>query len=291
MIDFIDLFSGIGGFRYGLERIGNFRCVWSCDIKLSANKIYTKRFQTTERSHLTGNIRGINPEELPDFDLLCGGFPCQTFSVTGKRKGFKDTRGTLFFEICRITEVKRPTLLLLENVEGLLKHDEGRTFTIILKSLEELGYWIEWQVFNSKFYGLPQNRPRVFIIGHNNDRSTTPILPLEAETNGSLKLTHKIEGRTPSGISRMTDRMYSVYGIAPCLTASFSGKVNITELKRNLTPIECERLQGFPDNWTYGLSDGLRYELLGNTVSIPVIETLGRKILSSFTNKAGNDGV
>lgn len=85
--------------------------------------------------------------------------------------------------------------------------------------------------------------------------------------------------------------MYSVYGIAPCLTASFSGKVNITELKRNLTPIECERLQGFPDNWTYGLSDGLRYELLGNTVSIPVIETLGRKILSSFTNKAGNDGV
>ena len=137
-------FSGIGGFDLALDRVGGFKRVWSCDNNKYANEIYTKHFG--EENHNPGDIEGVNTEDIPDIDLFCAGFPCQAFSVAGKRKGFQDTRGTLFFEICRITKAKRPTLLLLENVKGLLNHDRGRTFTIILQSLEELGYWCEWQV-------------------------------------------------------------------------------------------------------------------------------------------------
>jgi len=131
-----------------------------------------------QANHYSGDIRGVNPATIPDFDLLCAGFPCQAFSVAGKRKGFQDTRGTLFFEILRVAEAKRPALLLLENVKGLLNHDGGRTFTVILQSLDELGYWVEWQVLNSKHFGVPQNRERVFIIGHSRNGGTKPIFPI-----------------------------------------------------------------------------------------------------------------
>ncbi len=201
-IRFIDLFSGIGGFRLGLDQSGGFRCVWSCDNNKYANQVYTKQFG--EANHHTDDVRGVDPEEIPDFELLCAGFPCQSFSVAGKQKGFEDTRGTLFFEICRIAEAKRPSLLLLENVRGLLSHDKGLTFQVILESLEELGYWAEWQILNSKYFGVPQNRQRVFIVGHLRGKGGREIFPIGEENEMAQG---KNEGKREQ-ISLAIDRNY-----------------------------------------------------------------------------------
>src|SRR3990167_7409423 len=154
------MFSGIGGFENAIGNKGE--CIGFSEIDKYAITTYTKHFPTHKNF---GDAAKINPDELPDFDLLCGGFPCQSFSIAGKRRGFQDTRGTLFFEIARILEVKRPKLVLLENVKGLLNHNKGETFKVILQTLEELRYEAQWMVLNSKFFGVPQNRERVFIIG------------------------------------------------------------------------------------------------------------------------------
>ncbi|GAG58504.1 unnamed protein product, partial [marine sediment metagenome] len=145
-----------------------------------ANQVYTKQFG--EANHYSGDVRGVDTEEIPDFDLLCAGFPCQSFSVAGKGKGFHDTRGTLFYEISRIAEAKRPQTLLLENVKGLLSNDRGQTFKTILQELGRIGYWTEWQILNSKHHGVPQNRERVFIIGHLRNGHSRAIFPI-GETN------------------------------------------------------------------------------------------------------------
>jgi len=195
-IRFIDLFSGIGGFRLGLERAGGYRCVWSCDYNKYANQVYTSRFG--EEGHNPNDVRGVDTKTIPDFDLLCAGFPCQSFSVAGHRKGFTETRGTLFFEICRIAEAKKPVLLLLENVRGLLSNDKGLTFQIILESLEDLGYFPEWQCLNSRYFGVPQNRERVFVIGHLGNRGGREIFPIgqtdelaQAESHGGPQVQHE----------------------------------------------------------------------------------------------------
>ena len=159
------MFSGIGGFEKGFsEAYGKtLSVVGYCEIDKYAIQVYEKHFKGVKNY---GNAFDIQPEGLPDFDILTAGFPCQSFSIAGKRGGFQDTRGTLFFEIARIVAVKRPKLLLLENVRGLLSHDRGRTFGTILTTLSDLGYVLEWQVLNSKDFGVPQNRERVFIVGH-----------------------------------------------------------------------------------------------------------------------------
>ena len=146
MIKYFDIFAGIGGFRSGLEKAGGFECVGYCEIDQYAKKAYETMYDT-EGEVYYDDARKINPNELPDFDLICGGFPCQSFSIAGKRGGFDDARGTLFFEIARIAAVKKPKYLLLENVPGLLSHDSGRTFAAILSSLDELGYDVAWQVY------------------------------------------------------------------------------------------------------------------------------------------------
>jgi len=157
---YFSTFSGIGGFELGIGDYGE--CIGYSEIDKYAIQTYEKHFNHKNY----GDITKINPKQLPDFDLLCGGFPCQSFSVAGLRGGFEDTRGTLFFEIARIIREKQPRFLLLENVKGLLSHDKGRTFATIISTLNELGYDCEWQVLNSKNFGVPQNRERVFIIGH-----------------------------------------------------------------------------------------------------------------------------
>lgn len=158
------MFSGIGGFELGFEKTApeRFECVGYSEIDKHAIRVYSHHWP---RHRNYGDAFKINPSELPDFDLLVGGFPCQSFSIAGKRRGFEDTRGTLFYEICRIAKAKRPRLLLLENVKGLLNHDGGKTFAVILLALDELGYDVEWAVLNSKHFGVPQNRERVFIYG------------------------------------------------------------------------------------------------------------------------------
>lgn len=176
---FLDLFSGIGGFRLGMEAAGH-KCMGFCEIDKFARKSYKAIHNTRREVELhdvtsvsDDVIRGIGP-----IDVICGGFPCQAFSIAGKRNGFEDTRGTLFFEITRFASILRPKYLFLENVTGLLSHDNGNTFETILGTLDELGYDAEWQVFNSKHFGVPQNRERVFIIGHLRGRGGRTIFPI-----------------------------------------------------------------------------------------------------------------
>ena len=174
-IKFFDMFSGIGGFRSGLEVLDGFECIGYCEIDKYAKKAYEAIYDTEGELYFE-DARTIDPKDLPDIDLIVGGFPCQSFSICGKRGGFEDARGTLFFEIARIAEVKRPKYLLLENVPGLLNHDSGRTFATILSTLDELGYDVTWQVLNSKDYGVPQARRRVYIVGYNREKCTGKVL-------------------------------------------------------------------------------------------------------------------
>ena len=176
---FLDLFAGIGGFRLGMERAGH-ECIGFCEIDKFARASYKAIHDTTGEIELH-DITTVSDEfirSIGNVDAICGGFPCQAFSIAGKRQGFEDTRGTLFFEIARFASILKPRILFLENVKGLLHHDKGRTFETILETLEELGYYVEWQVLNSKHFGVPQNRERVFIIGHSRGTSGRKIFPI-----------------------------------------------------------------------------------------------------------------
>lgn len=177
MIKYFDMFAGIGGFRSGLEKAGGFECVGYCEIDKYAKMSYEAMYDT-EGEVYYDDARKIDPNELPDIDLICGGFPCQSFSIAGKRGGFDDARGTLFFEIARIAAVKKPKYLLLENVPGLLNHDRGRTFKTILDTLAELGYYVAWALLNSADFGSAQQRRRVFIIGYNREKCDGRVFPI-----------------------------------------------------------------------------------------------------------------
>lgn len=155
MIRYFDMFAGVGGFRAGLTRAGGFACVGHSEIDRYADASYRAIHNPKESEVFYADARTIEPDDLPDFDLLCGGFPCQAFSLAGKRRGFEDGRGTLFFELVRIAAAKRPPYLLFENVPGILSHDQGKTFACILDTLCELGYGVEWLVLNSKDHGVP----------------------------------------------------------------------------------------------------------------------------------------
>ena len=185
-IKYLDLFTGIGGFSKAIHDIDpTAECIGFSEIDKYAIQIYNKHFPSHKNY---GDITKINASELPNFDLICGGFPCQSFSIAGKRKGFDDTRGTLFFDIARIIKEKRPRYILLENVKGLLSHDKGRTFATILPSLTELGYDLQWQVLNSKNFGVPQNRERVFIVGHLRTESRPEVFPLRQNSEPDIVL-------------------------------------------------------------------------------------------------------
>lgn len=182
-MNFLDLFAGIGGFRLGMERAGH-KCVGFCEIDKFARSSY-KAMHNTESEIEYHDIKEVTNEEFRKLrgkvDVICGGFPCQAFSIAGKQLGFEDTRGTLFYEIARATKEIKPRYLLLENVRNLLSHDKGKTFTRILKILDELGYDVEWQVLNSKNFGVPQNRERVFIVGHLRGECTYKVFPIRGE--------------------------------------------------------------------------------------------------------------
>ena len=260
-------------------------CVGFSEIDKYATQIYKRHFPKHKEY---GDVSKITWSDVEDFNLLVGGFPCQAFSIAGKRKGFDDTRGTLFFEIARCIEEKHPRLLLLENVKGLLSHDKGKTFGTILNTLDELGYDLQWQVLNSKNFGVPQNRERVFIVGHLRGTSRPEVFPIgktDEKTIGKINCIYELLGVTPSGLSRQGDRVFDVTGISPTLT-SFAETSIPKILKdtdygiRRLTPTECERLQGFPDGWTEGISNTQRYKCLGNAVTVNVIETVMSKLVA-----------
>lgn len=176
---FLDLFAGIGGFRLGMESAGH-ECIGFCEIDKFARASY-KAIHDTKGEIELHDITAVSDESIRRIgrvDIICGGFPCQAFSIAGNRRGFEDTRGTLFFEIARFASILRPKYLFLENVKGLLNHDGGATFETILGALDELGYNVEWQILNSKDFGVPQNRERVFVIGHLSGECTRRVFPL-----------------------------------------------------------------------------------------------------------------
>ena len=304
-LKFFDLFAGIGGFRLGMERAGH-TCVGSCEWDKYARETYKYNFNQYPEYD---DAKDMHAQSLPSFDVLCAGFPCQAFSIAGKRLGFEDPRGNIFFEIARIAKVKRPSYLFLENVKGLLSHEKGDTFRTIISTLDEMGYDAEWQVLNSKYF-VPQNRERVFIIGHLRGERTRQIFPLGDFNSESDKPKPKIVGVVnDKGNLREVEQ-------ATCLDANYwkgcdnhaqrtmiylsntnaNMKQRIQDRKekwtlgtgtdfgikdgmriRKLTPIECERLQGFPDNWTQG-SDTQRYKQCGNAVTVPVVEYIAKEL-------------
>src|SRR5699024_6974035 len=219
---FIDLFAGIGGFRTGMEMNGH-ECVAFCEIDKYARQSYKAMYDTTNEEELhditkwtDGHIRQF-VRDRGHIDCITGGFPCQSFSIAGKRGGFADTRGTLFFEIMRIADIVRPRYLFLENVEGLLNHDGGATFETILNTLDEFGYDAEWQVLNSKNFGVPQNRERVFIIGHLRGAGGRAVFPVGGEnktTNGKIK----VLGNT-SQTGHKSHDIHDANGISPTIAA------------------------------------------------------------------------
>ena len=184
----MSLFSGIGGFDYAFKRQGH-KIVGACEIDRYARQVYARHFPDVR---LYEDATKINAEQLPDFDILVAGFPCQPFSIAGKRKGFGDTRGTLFFEIARITSAKRPRHLLLENVKGLLSHESGDTIRKIYKTLDELGYDTESHVINTKDF-LPQNRERIFIVGTLRGERRREIFPIREDIKRNLRSRHKTQ--------------------------------------------------------------------------------------------------
>lgn len=225
---FLDLFAGIGGFRLGMESAGH-ECVGFCEIDKFARKSY-KAIHNTEGEREYHDITAVSDEKWRELrgtvDVICGGFPCQAFSIAGKRKGFLDeTRGTLFFEIARAAEQIKPRTLFLENVKGLLSHDKGRTFGIILNTLDELGYDCQWQLLNSKNFGVPQNRERVFIIGHLRGSSGREVFPITGE-GGSADIKQpkiNVVGTTLATQAKGTNSRSWVYGtdgIMSCLDAT-----------------------------------------------------------------------
>lgn len=224
---FIDLFAGIGGFRFGMESAGH-ECVAFCEIDKFARSSY-KAIHNTEGELELHDITQVTDDEIRAIghvDAICGGFPCQAFSIAGHRRGFEDTRGTLFFEIARFASILKPKYLFLENVKGLLNHDKGDTFEVILSALDELGYDVEWQVLNSKDFGVPQNRERVFIIGNFRGERGRKIFPIggENEKSSTERLGINILGNTknPNGTAQGTrDIVHDPKGIAGALTATY----------------------------------------------------------------------
>ena len=213
-IKYLDLFAGIGGFRTGLTNAGDiFLPVGWCEIDRYAQKAYRALYET-EGEYFCDDATKIEPTELPDIDLICAGFPCQLFSVSGRRLGFADTRGTLFHEIVRLAEAKRPSYLLLENVPGLLNHAQGETFRTILTAIHELGYSLEWCCLNSADHGVPQQRRRVYIVGYLDQRLSGKIFPL---TEGN--------GKAPRQIvpGRQGQRIYGTDGASVTLAANGGG--------------------------------------------------------------------
>ena len=298
---FLDLFAGIGGFRLGLEQAGH-ECIGFCEIDKFARQVYKANFNTegeVEWHDITKVTDGQVGELKGKVDLITGGFPCQAFSVAGKRRGFNDTRGTLFFEIARVARILKPRYLLLENVKGLLNHARGDTFFTILNTLGELGYWVEWQLLNSKDFGIPQNRERVFIVGHFGGeprRKVFPITRAGRQTQGRVARTLKAE-MVPILINRGKVRVKDD-NLASCLDANYykgldnrGARTGIMEKPshrdgvriRRLTPLECFRLQGFPDSHhdkakAAGVSDAQLYKQAGNAVTVNVVYEIARRL-------------
>lgn len=303
---FIDLFAGIGGIRIPFQELGG-DCVFTSEWDKFAQKTYRLNFG--DEPH--GDITQINEKDIPDFDVLLAGFPCQPFSQAGLKKGFADTRGTLFFEIERIIKEKRPKAFLLENVKQLKGHDRGRTLQVILKHLDDLNYYVKYEVLRAGDFGVPQNRERIYIVGISKDRFNLPEnyefefpMPtyqktrvgniLEQDVNEKFTISDALwEGhqrRKKEHQEKGNGFGYSLFNADSEYTNTISARyykdgseilIDQGEGKnpRKLTPRECARLQGFPEKFIIPVSDTQAYKQFGNSVAVPVIREVAKCII------------
>jgi DNA (cytosine-5)-methyltransferase 1 len=303
----LDLFAGVGGIRLGFEKAG-FSTVFANDFDKSCKNTYDLNFKTSKL--IVEDIRKIGINDLPDFDFLLAGLPCQSFSIAGYRKGFEDKdRGNLFFDISRIIKAKRPAGFLLENVKNLKGHDGGKTFKIIEKTLINLGYHIKFKVLNSMEYGnIPQNRERIYIVGFKNKKYIDNFeFPKQTKLEIKIKdiLEEKVDKKYYYNDKPLFEKIKDdikdqnkVYqwrrkyvrenkkGVCPTLTANMGmGGHNVPIIKdkkgiRKLTPSECFRIQGFPKNYKLpkNLADSTLYKQAGNSVTVTVIENIAKEI-------------
>ncbi|MHB8597481.1 MAG: DNA (cytosine-5-)-methyltransferase [Ktedonobacteraceae bacterium] len=303
---YIDLFCGIGGFRIAAENILQERgieshCVFSSDIDLDCQITYEANFH--ERP--TGDITQVDATSIPDHDILFAGFPCQPFSIIGSRLGFEDTRGTLFFDIARILNEKRPKTFVLENVKQLVGHNEGRTLKHIMETLNDLGYYTKHKVLNALKFGVPQKRERIFIVGfldpiahavHDWPKGNIPMRSLheilESNVLDFYYASPKIKANRQASHGRTYDHHtiwhenkgghISAYPYSCALRAGASYNYLLVDGERRLTEREMLRLQGFPDAYQIVCGYGSMRKLCGNSVAVPVVQSVIRSVLDAL---------
>ncbi len=295
---FIDLFAGIGGIRIPFDEIGG-KCVFTSEWDKFSQQTYEANFGEKP----SGDITKISPSEIPEFDLLLAGFPCQPFSHAGLKKGFEDTRGTLFFKIAEIIDYHRPKVVFLENVKGFVSHDKGQTFSTIRRILEdELGYHFFYDIHNARDFGVPQNRERVFMIALRDDINfdfadppNTPvklgdILDQHVDPKYTISdvLWASHQRRKAAHLAKGNGFGYSLFNQDSPYTSTMSaryykdGSEILIEQKgknpRKLTPREASRLQGFPESFKIPVSDTQAYKQFGNAVAVPAIRSVAKQL-------------
>lgn len=319
---FIDLFAGIGGFHLAMKSLGG-KCIFASEWDKYACETYEANYNIRPY----GDITKIRENDIPAHDVLCAGFPCQAFSISGKQKGFEDTRGTLFFDIARIVGYHKPKAIFLENVKQLEKHNNGETLNIILNTLKDLEYSVFYKVLNSSHFGLPQNRERIYIVAFHKSLETSDfkfphptyekvsllnVLEKEPEngktierddieiyknfqTNHTLFEEYQYPNK-PIQIGKVNkggqgERIYHPMGHSITLSAYGGGVGSKTGLYlidgkvRKLSPRECARLQGFPENFILNKSVTQCYKQFGNSVSVKVLEYIGAEIVKTMSQK------
>ncbi len=298
---FVSLFSGIGGFDLGLENSG-MRCILQCEKDKSCQLLLGREWMDIERIDDVKKIKRI------ETDLICGGFPCQDLSIAGRRKGFDGERSGLWRHFARIIGTSLPRWVLIENVPGLLSSKGGQDFQTLLKSLVTFGYCVAWRIFDSKYFGVPQQRRRVFIVGSLGNGRSAEVLFESQGLFGDSKKGKEIRKENSRVIGEGSASNHKKIPVAftassqsngyawerpyyptldahiPSDTSNLQKGIRIGSRLRRLTPLECERLQGFPDNYTKGFSDNTRRKMLGNAVTIPVSTWIGLRIMK-YENK------
>lgn len=302
----IDLFAGIGGIRLGFEQIfkNKIEFVFSSEIDKFAKQTYYANYGEIPKD----NITQIKAEDIPAHDIILAGFPCQAFSIAGLRKGFEDTRGTLFFDIARIAKYHKPKVIFLENVKGFKNHDKGNTFKVVKRTLENLGYRIYADILNAKNFGIPQNRERIYIIAILNNFNQDGIINFETLKN--IRISSKVGDILQSNVDEkytISDKLWQGHqrrkeehklkgnGFGYCMfnkNSPYTSTISARYYKdgseilieqqgknpRKLTPREAGNLQGFPQNFIIPVSDVQAYKQFGNSVAIPVIRELAKQI-------------
>ncbi len=294
-LKFADLFCGIGGFHTAANQLNLMECVFACDIDEEVRTIYEENYGIKPQ----GDICQINAADIPDHDVLCAGFPCQSFSIIGSGAGFADARGTLFFDLARIIEAKEPAAFVLENVKQLSTHDKGKTLARILQILRGLGYTVDHRIFNALHFGLPQKRERILIVGFkgavepfNWPNRKLPMIPLseilEDEPDESTFVSDRIKRKRHSQHKSKTKPAIwhenkagniSSHPYSCALRAGASYNYLLVDGERRLTPREMLRLQGFPDSFKIVGTDAAIRKQAGNSVPVPIVKTILERVI------------